>query len=129
MAESRWSGVGGGGGVVLVEESPGGKACWEGSMAHLTPPCPLLHQAGPLAPLKHSPPGNEVVQLFRMRIHSQMQTTCRDLWMFDKDGWWQNEASQLFNLLYPNFNLRTQNVFNVCLVMSVERQNVDCRKE
>lgn len=25
-----------------VEEWPGGNACWEGSMAHLTPACPLL---------------------------------------------------------------------------------------
>lgn len=64
---------GGGEEAVQAEESPGGKACWEGSMAHLTPACPLLNQAGPLTPFTHSLPGNEVVQLLEMSVHSQMQ--------------------------------------------------------
>lgn len=63
----------GGEGAVRAEESPGGKACWEGSMAHLTPACPLLNQAGPLTPFTHFLPGNEVVQLLEMSVHSQMQ--------------------------------------------------------
>lgn len=69
MAESQCRG----GGVVQAEESPGGKACWEGSMAHLTPACPLLNQARPLTPLTHSLPGNEAVQLLQMSVHSQVQ--------------------------------------------------------
>lgn len=69
VAESQWRG----GGVAQAEESPGGRACWEGSMAHLTPACPLLNRARPLAPLIHSPPGNEVVQLLQMSVHSWMQ--------------------------------------------------------
>lgn len=41
--------------VVRAKESPGGRACWGGSMAHLTPACPLLNQARPLTPLTRSP--------------------------------------------------------------------------
>lgn len=89
MAESQWCG----GGVVWAEESPGGKACWEGSMAHLTPACPLLHQARPLTPLTNSLPGNEVVQLFRDECAQPDATTCGDLSMYCKEGWWQNEES------------------------------------
>lgn len=36
MARRHWEGG------ATVEEWPGGNACWEGSMAHLTPACPLL---------------------------------------------------------------------------------------
>lgn len=60
-------------GGALAEESPGVRACWEGSMAHLTPACPLLNQARPLTPLTHFPPGNEVVQLLEMSVRSRMQ--------------------------------------------------------
>lgn len=69
MAESQWCG----GGVVRAVELLGGRACWEGSMAHLTPACPLLNQARPVTALTHSPPGNEVVQLLQMSVHSQKQ--------------------------------------------------------
>lgn len=79
MAESQWRG----GGLVRVEESPGGKACWEGSMAHLTPACPLLNQARPLT---HSPPGNEVVQLLEMSVHSQMQPLVVICWRATRKG-------------------------------------------
>lgn len=51
-----------GGGVDMCEEPPGGRACWEGSMAHLTPACPPLSQAGPLTLY---PTRNEVVQLLQ----------------------------------------------------------------
>lgn len=67
-----------------VEESPGGRACWEGSMAHLTPACPLLNQARPLT---HSLPGNEAVQLLEMSVHSECATTCGDLLMYYKERW------------------------------------------
>lgn len=40
-AESQWRSSNGRR-VAPVEEWPGGSACWEGSMAHLTPACPLL---------------------------------------------------------------------------------------
>lgn len=36
-----------------VGESHCGRACWDGSMTHLTPACPLLNQAKPLIPLTH----------------------------------------------------------------------------
>lgn len=44
VAGSQWRGEGGG----VCEEPPGGRACWEGLMAHLTPACPPLSEAGPL---------------------------------------------------------------------------------
>lgn len=59
-------------GCVIVEELPGGRACWEGSMAHLTTACPLLNRAGPLTPPTHSA-GSEAVQLLRATVHSQVQ--------------------------------------------------------
>lgn len=90
MAESQWRG----GGVARVEESPGGRACWEGSMAHLTPACPLLHQARPLTPLTHSLPGNEVVQLLRDECAQSDATTCGDLLMYYKEGWWQKKKKK-----------------------------------
>lgn len=83
------NGVGGVGGeeeAVQAEESPGGKACWEGSMAHLTPACPLLNQAGPLTPFTHSLPGNEVVQLLEMSVHSQMQPLVVICWCITGKG-------------------------------------------
>lgn len=91
MAESQWRG----GGVARVKESPGGRACWEGSMAHLTPACPLLNQARPLTPFTHSLPGNEVVQLLRDECAQPDATTCGDLLMYYKEDWRQNEESRL----------------------------------
>lgn len=82
MAESQWCG----GGVVRVEELPGGRACWEGSMAHLTPACPLLNRARPLTPLTHSPPGNEIVQLLQMSVHSRMQPLVMICWCMTSEG-------------------------------------------
>ena len=76
----------GGKGAVRAEESPGGKACWEGSMAHLTPACPLLNQARPLTPFTHSLPGNEVVQLLEMSVHSQMQPLVVICWCITGRG-------------------------------------------
>lgn len=100
MAESQWRG----GGVVRVKESPGGRACWEGSMAHLTPACPLLNQARPLTPFTHSLPGNEVVQLLRDECAQPDATTCGDLLMYYKEDWWQNEESRL-SLSLPHYML------------------------
>lgn len=82
MAESQWCG----GGAVRAEELLGGRACWEGSMAHLTPACPLLNQARPLTALTHSPPGNEVVQLLQMSVHSQKQPLMMTCWCMKKKG-------------------------------------------
>lgn len=77
-----------------AEESPGERACWEGSMAHLTPACPLLHQARPLTLLTNSLPGNEVVQLLRDECAQPDTTTCGDLSMYKiQIGWRQNEES------------------------------------
>ena len=77
-------------GVARAEELPGGRACWEGSMAHLTPACPLPNQARPLTPSTHSPPGDEVVQLLGDEHEQPDATACGDLLMYYRERCWQN---------------------------------------
>lgn len=127
MAESQWYG----GGVAQVEESPGGRACWEGSMAHLTPTCPLLHQARPLTPFTHSLPGNEVVQLLWDECALPDATTCGDLLMYYKEGWWQNKELTLYSasVLYSGQNLLSKNMSKIFFIKTKQQIKVKNQKE
>lgn len=66
-------------GLCKVEEWHGGRACWGGSMTHLTPTCPLLNQARPLSPLTNSLLVGEAVQLFRDEFAQADADACSDL--------------------------------------------------